>query len=477
MTEEDLKELLKSFRLGVRIDFRRKLTEWKIENKVTTWSTCDTISNVPSSVTSENKETVESSSHQAGYLRKANPYSNSFNLLEVVRESANGDYVFRIFDKNKKLDDASRKIIIDAIIRWHMQHSIKISRSMFEVLASDIQRHFNDNKIIYYRRTGNIPSGRLYDKYQNHTKRLRKLGIISSPASGSTSDVVSPGNFHDENSSDDGNDKEDDKLWLLLNNSPWGVVEDKWGNTYRLRRREITNKENYTQDILKRWPLFKHSDGFVLIGLDFSKLYEDKAFNLLRNWPNFRTKIVPILNDKVKDKQNINLLKLVNTSGNSEDGSAYDLIVGLLIHALLPPTVKHTVKKENKKQIVKSTIKDSQDSFFMHVKVLNDFERKIDTYRNTLISRSETLQPIIIGVGTDLFQITEFIVFYDNIKYKFSNFMAAFDCCFKIFHILDLQYPKDSYSFWIFVQKYFFQIDSVGDNVSPTVLCLIQDLN
>lgn len=32
---------------------------------------------------------------------------------------------------------------------------------------------------IYYNKTGNTPSGRLYDKYQNHTKRLRKLGILT----------------------------------------------------------------------------------------------------------------------------------------------------------------------------------------------------------------------------------------------------------------------------------------------------------
>jgi hypothetical protein len=154
-----------------------------------------------------------------------------------------------------------------------------------------------------------------------------------------------------------------------------------------------------------------------------------------------------------------------------------NVIVALLMHSLLPPTVKHTIKNNNKKLIVKSTIKDSQDSFFLHVTVNNDFERKIDVYRNTLISRNETLQPIIIGVGSNLLTLTEFIVFYDNIKYKFSNFIAAFDCCFKIFHVLDLQYPKDSYSFWIFIQKFFFDIKSADDNVTPNVLCLIQDLS
>lgn len=153
------------------------------------------------------------------------------------------------------------------------------------------------------------------------------------------------------------------------------------------------------------------------------------------------------------------------------------LFCKLLVHSLLPPCVKHVIKKENKKVICKSTIKDSQDSFLMHVNVINDFERKIENYRTILINRSETLQPIIIAIGDDLLHTQQFVVFYDNIKYTFTNFISAFDCCFKIFHVLHLQYPKDNYNFWMFVQKYFYDIESSHDNVTAGVLCLIQTLN
>jgi len=113
----------------------------------------------------------------------------------------------------------------------------------------------------------------------------------------------------------------------------------------------------------------------------------------------------------------------------------------------------------------------------MHVNVINDLERKIENYRNILINRSETLQPIIIAIGDDLFNIKEFVVFYDNIKYSFTNFISAFDCCFKICHVLNLHYPKDSLNFWMFVQKYFYDLESSHDNVTAGVLCLIQALN
>jgi hypothetical protein len=116
---------------------------------VTTWSTCDTITNSDISAAAETFPSSSSSTLLNNY--NPLPYSNSFNLLEAVRNFPNGDYVFRIFDKNKKLDDASRKIIIDSIIQWHMQHSIRITRFMFESLASDIEVHFKDNKVCIFK--------------------------------------------------------------------------------------------------------------------------------------------------------------------------------------------------------------------------------------------------------------------------------------------------------------------------------------
>lgn len=61
--------------------------------------------------------------------------------------------------------------------------------------------------MIYYKKTGNIPSGRLYDKYQNHTKRLRKLGILSSPSV--TSPPSTPQSSADINEDDDLKDSDE----------------------------------------------------------------------------------------------------------------------------------------------------------------------------------------------------------------------------------------------------------------------------
>lgn len=58
---------------------------------------------------------------------------------------------------------------------------------------------------------------------------------------------------------------EENKLWLQLNNSPWSEVKSRWDSTFKLRRKEILDQNNNTAEILRQWPLYKHSDGFTLV--------------------------------------------------------------------------------------------------------------------------------------------------------------------------------------------------------------------
>lgn len=103
-------------------------------------------------------------------------------------------------------------------------------------------------------------------------------------------------------------------------------------------------------------------------------------------------------------------------------------------------------------------------------------QRQLMIYREKLVGRSETLQPIIIRIGFNLHEIHEFVVLYDNIYYTFDNFIAALDCCFKVFHVLNLKYPKDGYNFWLFIQTYFFGIISNDDKETSNFLCLLEEL-
>lgn len=67
-----------------------------------------------------------------------------------------------------------------------------------------ISRYF---QIIHFKKSGNIPAGRLYDSYQNNAKRLRRLGILS-PLGGSPipSPFVSDNIVCNEEDCDDNNE-------------------------------------------------------------------------------------------------------------------------------------------------------------------------------------------------------------------------------------------------------------------------------
>ncbi|KAK4877981.1 hypothetical protein RN001_010487 [Aquatica leii] len=346
------------------------------------------------------------------------------DLLSVLQNFPNGNYVIHVFNKDKKLNDAARKILVDAIVAWHIERKIKISRDYFEKVSIVIEKQFNDDKYIYFKKRGLKPS-------------------VTIPI------------LTDEIESEE---CENLAAWLRVNSEPWTDVQTHWKNTFKKRRREILL--NFSLD---NWPLFKHSQGFNLIDLDFYEIYEEKSYGLFRKWPNYKNKIINTLNAKIKDKQNLKLLKYLNTINSSEAIS--DTIIALLIHALLPPSVKYISKENNKKIILKSTIKDSQDSMFLHVKTLNDFDNRVEHLKNHLTERNESLQPIIVVVGIDLLTITNYYVIYDQVKYKFQNCLSAIDACFKIFHVLNLKYPVSSINTWTFFQKYFYEIHLSEDDL------------
>ncbi|XP_031337481.1 uncharacterized protein LOC116166619 [Photinus pyralis] len=476
LTEADLNELFKEKKLGIKVEFRHRLTRWKIENNIPNDFPCNSnsytnlwINTDTDAANSSSESSVEST------------FGRTFQLENALKNFPNGNYVFLVFEKNKKLNDAARKIMVDAITAWHIENNVKLRREGFERISEEIEQRFHDDKFIYYKKRGlkQIPSGRLYDKYYNHTKRLKKIGLIQqSPITPRTSTVA---NIENIGVIDDQNITDDEILnltaWLRINNSPWTDVQENWRKTFTRRRSEILKETEETRitSILANWPLLKNSHGFNLIEQDFFSIYQDKTYGLIRNWIYFKNKIIPIYNTKIKDKQNLTLMKYLNSLNHTEE--IIDVIVALLLHAVLPPTIKHVKKnQQNKKLIIKATIKDSQNSIFLHTRTINDFDNKIEELKSTLLERGETLQPIIVAVGDDLIHINSYYVFYDDIKYKFDNCLAALDSCFKIFHVLNLKYPRCGQNTWIFIQKYFFDIHLPEDNPCSNLLCLLNDL-
>lgn len=139
------------------------------------------------------------------------------------------------------------------------------------------------------------------------------------------------------------------------------------------------------------------------------------------------------------------------------------------------PTGRFANEKGNKKR--KATIKDAQESFTLRISSINDFDSGVAELKTRYFNQGLTLQPLIIVVGVSPSQITDYFVYFDNCRQRHDSYLSCVDACFKIFHVLNLQYPQASCGPWFFIQKYFFEIVTEFDNPSPNISSLIAFLN
>lgn len=137
----------------------------------------------------------------------------------------------------------------------------------------------------------------------------------------------------------------------------------------------------------------------------------------------------------------------------------------------VPTSKKVTIDDRGKKNIVKFSIKDSQNTFMVFSSTVTMAEEYI-TNRNQL---KLPIQPFIIIVGTPL-EPREIIVYFDSIKFKVFTVIRAIDLCFKIFQLFNLEYPIQSGAVWHFIQKYLYSIQTKFDKCYPNLNQIIYDL-
>lgn len=148
-------------------------------------------------------------------------------------------------------------------------------------------------------------------------------------------------------------------------------------------------------------------------------------------------------------------------------------IMFYLLHAIFIPTSKKVTKDHNgKKNLVKYSIKGSQDSFMVFKATITEIEE----YILMRCKENIPIQPFILICGTPP-KPKEIIVFFDCIKYKLFSIASAIDVCFKIFHIFNLEYPIQSSIVWHFIQKYFYMINTNYDKAYHTLGQILSDLN
>lgn len=151
-----------------------------------------------------------------------------------------------------------------------------------------------------------------------------------------------------------------------------------------------------------------------------------------------------------------------------------DFILARLLNSVILPSGRYA--NTEGKTSRKYSIADAEESFSLHSICANDISTKVQELRNKCFKSAETLQPNIIAVGVDIFQLTDFYVFFDNVLFKRSTYIGALSTCFQIFHVFNLKYPVASQNVWLFIQKYFYEINTKFDFSSPAVISLMHYL-
>jgi hypothetical protein len=80
------------------------------------------------------------------------------------------------------------------------------------------------------------------------------------------------------------------------------------------------------------------------------------------------------------------------------------------------------------------------------------------------------VQPFIIIVGPSLREIDSYYVVVDDVFYKLDNILKSIDICFKIFMVLDAEYPTESEQVWLFFQQCIYKQTTINDKVIKSVI-------
>jgi len=96
-----------------------------------------------------------------------------------------------------------------------------------------------------------------------------------------------------------------------------------------------------------------------------------------------------------------------------------------LLHAVFAPTSKKVTKDENgKNNLVKYSIKDSQDSLIVFGESVETMQHHFQSLR----TQGNPIQPFIFIVGS-IFAQKEILVYFDTIIYKVQSVLRSVEVC------------------------------------------------
>uniref|UniRef100_A0A8D8FI62 (northern house mosquito) hypothetical protein n=1 Tax=Culex pipiens TaxID=7175 RepID=A0A8D8FI62_CULPI len=423
MNESDLQRVSAPFPLGVCVKLRECVMEVKrLQKRQETIST-------PGCSKSRTKRPID---------LVLIPNAEMIDLDNIL-DCHNGYLILEHYRVNGKLNKMTRTSLIKLIM-----DKVAANGSVLEVKNSWY-------KIIHEVASSKFPSEeRLYDIYEklisytkyNMSKKKKRHNV-------QVNQTVETPEVDDGDTHVDDSVMQEAKLWLQTGVEPKEEVLRQWEQCFPLRHSEFrasTNERVSSMFEETSWPILGKPIGLDLIKYDFDRIFKPTT-NIFKKWPLSKPKILEYARKEFKNNRNKALLTSYETNRN-------DLGFAKILSALLPPGF--VCKK------FRPNATHTERGFVQIVTTMNSINSEIQSYRTEMATFGLTVQPHVIVIKND--ESISFLAYIDDGKlYATNSLLEAIDAVFKFTMVLQARYPPESKSVWIFIQKYYYEIQTDFD--------------
>ncbi|CAI6361296.1 unnamed protein product [Macrosiphum euphorbiae] len=370
--------------------------------------------------------------------------------LELKNVQIGGSFVLNYFEKHNIINESCRNVLVEIIINDLIKREYHTTFRLANLVADAIIGTFpTEIKDTYFLKDAKKRQIIWIIRY------MKQNGLIPA-AIGKERSSKPLSRTMDKENSILATDPDSELVSTYLNDKDltWPEIEEIWRKTINYRLNYI--KQNNATDIFNKWQQYTQPMGYKLVDIDFQNVFSDYT-NFKTVFEENKDNLINILKERVRDCESKKLLETFSSMQNMSTDSK-TLIIMYLLHCFFIPTSKKSTKDSNgKRGFIKFSIRDSQNSFLVVTPTALAMELTLKK-----MAENGPIQPCLLVVGS-LFDPKQILVYLDNIKYKMFSAYKAFDICFKIFHVFNVEYPLESGDVWLFIQTFFYNITTKYD--------------
>ncbi|KAL1492416.1 hypothetical protein ABEB36_010668 [Hypothenemus hampei] len=460
--------LMSNFPIGVQVMFDHHFEIWRNEIglplhdlTIDNLPISNSVSRTPSrSSTPSSRETFSSNQRFLPYCRPSTS-DDYFSLGLILNETSKGAILCDYYDKKNKFEEEQRNMLVALIATFYEDKSTHMSLAASYRLEKEILERFPTEKIEFYRTS---KRGKIYNKVSNMKTSMKSL--LSEVKGSNKLEACERKSRIDEDFEPE-IDAESCLRCLKFDNLSAEEFDSCWRACSKYRLTEIKN----TAEIFNKWYFYKQPSGYRLIDIDFKVAFHDRD-GLLDKWETYFHPLLDFLtkSQNLKDKKCKSQAEYVkkNLENISENGRSAAILHAL--HGYLVPTKVFVNNINNKKNVTRFTIRDSQEAFLIMGDSATEIEEKIRHLKTVKTS----IQPFIYGIGKDIFSLQQIGLYFDDVRFEFKNFIRAVDLCYKIMYLFNLDFPQEAGIFYSFIEMFFYEFKSNISN--PKIHILMNSL-